>query len=146
LAVLQKTPPMLIEAIDPCARLAEAYVRLWQHAKASGHGEAQELARSAEKVCAFARRLSKRFPIMAPDALHWRAESDLLLGRRATAIRGWEASLAAAERCHMPYHAWRAHQTLAERHDDPARAASHRANADALRPAVFDPRRTTDVS
>jgi hypothetical protein len=146
LAVLEKTPPMLIEAIDPCARLAEAYIRLWQKAKASGHGEANELARSAERVCAFARRLSKRFPIMAPDALHWRAEADFLLGRRAPAIRGWEVSLAAAERCHMAYHAWRAHQTLAEHHDDTGRAASHRAKADALQPAVFDSRRTADVS
>lgn len=139
LAILEKTPPVLIEVIDPCARLAEAYISLWRKAAASGGSEAGELAKSVHSVCRYARKLASRFPVMAPDAHYWRAESEWLLGRRSQAQREWEASLAAAQRVRMIYHEWRAHQALAEHHTDAAKAAQHAAKAEELRQTVFEP-------
>jgi len=141
LAALEKGPPVLIEFVDPCARLGEGYVQLWRKQAAYGASETAELARSLDRVCAFSRKLGKRFPVVTPDTHFWRAEGDWLLDRHAAAIRGWQASLAAAERCGMLYHQWRSHQALAEHHADAGAAEHHRQKADAMAATVLHPGR-----
>jgi hypothetical protein len=141
LAALEKAPPVLIEFVDPCARLGEGYVQLWRKQAAYGASETAELARSLDRVCAFSRKLGKRFPVVTPDTHFWRAEGDWLLDRHAAAIRGWQASLAAAERCGMLYHQWRSHQALAEHHADAGTAEHHRQKADAMAATVLHPGR-----
>ena len=126
LDALEKVPPVLIESIDPCVRLAEAYVMLMRKAAAFGGTEMAELDKQFTRTCAYAQRLAKRFPIVVPDERHWRAEADWLLGRQSAALKHWQGGLAAAERMAMVYHRWRAHQSLADHHPDASEAARHR--------------------
>jgi hypothetical protein len=136
LTTLEKTPPVLIEVIDPCARLAEAYVRLWRRAAADGTA-ASELAASVDRVCGYARKLSRRFPVMMPDAHYWQAEAHALRGHERQAIHELESSVRAAAQVRMVYHEWRGHQTLADRHPSADKARQHRARAAELQPAVL---------
>ena len=129
LDALEKVPPLLIESIDPCVRLAEAYVMLMRTAAASGGAELAELDKQLTRTCAYARRLATRFPIVVPDERHWRAEAGWLLGRQSTALKHWQTALAAAEQTGMLYHLWRAHQALADHHPDATEAARHRTKA-----------------
>jgi hypothetical protein len=136
LDALEKIPPVLIESIDPCVRLAEAYVVLMRQAAASGAGELAELDKQLTRTCAYAQRLAKRFPIVVPDERHWRADADWLLGRRRQAVKAWQAALAAADRADMPYHRWRTHKALAEHHPDAGEASRHRTKARELQELV----------
>ncbi len=138
LDALEKAPPVLIESIDPCVRLAEAYVILMRKAAAFGGAEMAELDKQLTRTCAYARRLAKRFPIVVPDERHWRGEGDWLLGRQRPALKAWEACLAAAERLQMRYHVWRAHVALSEHHPDQSEAARHAGRANELKLIVFD--------
>jgi hypothetical protein len=63
-----------------------------------------------------------------------------LLGRQRQAVKGWQASLEAAERMQMVYHQWRAHQALAEHHPEASAASRHRTQADELKSVVFETR------
>ena len=135
---LEKTPPVLIEAIDPCARLAEAYVTLMRKEASFGGTELTELDKRLTRTCTYATRLAKRFPIMIPDERFWRAEGDWLLGQSRTALKAWQASLAAAERTTMAYHRWRAHHALAEHHPDSGEASRHAATARKLKMELID--------
>jgi eukaryotic-like serine/threonine-protein kinase len=138
LDALEKTPPVLIEAIDPCARLAEAYVVLMRREASLGGTDTAELNKCLTRACTYAARLAKRFPIMIPDERFWRAEADWILGQPRAALKGWQASLAAAERLHMTYHHWRAHQALAEHHPESAEASRHAARAKELKTEMID--------
>jgi tetratricopeptide (TPR) repeat protein len=135
---IEKAPPVLVEMVDPCARVAEGYGLLMRKTAAAGGAELAELDKQLDRTCAYSRRQAKRFPIVIPDERYWRAEGDWLLGKQGQAVKAWEAGLSAAERCNMPYHRWRAHQALADHHPEASEASRHRAKADELKAVVFD--------
>ena len=125
----RKVPPVLIESIDPCVRLAEAYVMLMRKAAAFGGTEMAELDKQFTRTCAYAQRLAKRFPIVVPDERHWRAEADWLLGRQSAALKHWQTASPRRNGWAWFITSGARMQSLADHHPDATEAARHRSSA-----------------
>ena len=129
----EKVRRVLIEMIDPCARLAEGYVMLMRKAAAFGRRRTGGAGQAAHP------RLRLRTPPgeTVPDRRPGRAalaRRSRLAARppRVTAVKGWQAAWQPRGRTEMLYHQWRAHQALAEHHPERAWRRAHRTQADEL--------------